>query len=347
MHLPLALFLSVCVSSARAATLTIAETASADDNLNTLVSLLSKAGVDILTKTGPYTVFAPTDAAFDKVDEGVLKCLQEEDYVTELRSVLSYHVTMGESSSDMLKNEQKIPTVEGSTVTVMKMDSTVTINTATVTTPNVVATNGIIHVIDEVLIPIGNAGVKALIDTCSTTKDIPGIADEKFKRLFKLLLDADLVQILSGDGPFTVFAPTDDAFAKLGPFTGNCLGKSANRAGLIALLRYHVISGRVASSTLKNGTKVETLEGSDATVTIAGTIIKINTANVTTPDVPASNGIIHEIDEVLRPPSGTAGVDAIFNDCIPKSFFPYDSASAILGVAIPLIGMVAAVVAIA
>jgi len=345
MHLPLALFLSVCVSSARAATLTIAETASADDNLSTLVSLLSWAGVDILSDPGPYTVFAPTDAAFDKVNKGVLKCLQEEKYRTELASVLSYHVTMGESSSDMLKNEQKIPTVEGSTVTVTIAGTTIKINTATVTTPDVPATNGIIHVIDEVLIPIDNAGVKALIDTCSI--DIPGtaIAIGNFGRLVKLLTDADLVQILSGDGPFTVFAPTNDAFEKLGPFVNSCLSSDKNKAGLIALLKYHVASGRVASSTLKNGTKVETLEGSDATVTIAGTTIKINTATVTTPDVSATNGIIHVIDEVLRPPPGTAGVDAIYNDCVPK-FFPY-SASAILGVAIPLIGMVAAVVAIA
>mmetsp|Transcript_21125 Transcript_21125/g.25114 ORF Transcript_21125/g.25114 Transcript_21125/m.25114 type:complete len:194 (-) Transcript_21125:275-856(-) len=164
-------------------------------------------------------------------------------------------------------------------------------------------------------------------------------ANGSFKTLVTLLAKAELVEILSGTGPFTVFAPTDDAFAMLDAEVVKCLKKDKYKAELTAVLKYHVANGKVESSTLKNDQKVETLEGSEATVTIAGDTVKINDATVEIPDVSATNGIIHAIDGVLIP-TGNAGVKALIAECGSKS------ASAILGVAIPLIGMVAAVVAV-
>jgi len=342
MHLPLALFLSACVSFSRADDLNIPAKAIATGAFETLVALLTKAKlVETLSGPGPFTLFAPGITAFAKLNAGVFSCLQEDAYEAELIAVLKYHVTSGEFASSTLKNEQKVTTLEGSDATVTIAGTTVKINEATVTTPDVSATNGIIHAIDGVLIPTGNAAVKALIDTCSTLKDIPGtaIANGNFENLVEFLTDADLVETLSGPGPFTVFAPTDAAFDKLDSGIAKCLHQDAYKAELIAVLKYHVTSGKVASSTLKNEQKVKTLEGSDATVTITGTTVKINDATVTTPDVSAANGIIHAIDGVLIP-TDNAAVKDLIDTCAKKS------ASAILGVTIPLIGMVAAVVAI-
>jgi len=339
MHLALALFLSACVSFSRADDLNIPAKAIATGAFETLVALLTKAKlVETLSGPGPFTVFAPTDKAFAKLNAAVFSCLQEDAYEAELIAVLKYHVTNGEFAFSTLKNEQKVTTLEGSDSTVT-IAGTVKINEATVISLDYSATNGIIHAIDEVLIPTGNAAVKALIDTCSIRKDIPGTAifNNNVPYLVSLLTDADLVETLSGPGPFTVFAPTDDAFGKLEYAFAICLQQDRNKFALTELLKYHVTSGKVASSTLKNEQKVKTLEGSDATVAITGTTVKINEATITTPDVYATNGIIHVIDEVLIPTDSPA-VKALMDQC--------KSASAILGVTIPLIGMVAAVVAI-
>merc|ERR1711935_436632 len=229
---------------------------------------------------------------------------------------------------------------EGSNATVTIDDTTVMFNDATVRALDVPATNGIIHVIDGVLIPPDNDAVKALIETCSIIKDIPGTAvANKLDTLVTVLKKADLVDILSGDALYTVFAPTDDAFAKLDAGVLACLQQDTYKAELADVLKYHVTSGKVPSSALKNGAKVTTLEGSDATVTIDGMTVMVNDATVTIPDVPATNGIIHVIDVVLIPPDND-DINALIVKYGPKS------ASAIVGVVIPLIGMVAAVAAI-
>merc|ERR1711956_109950 len=161
---------SVCVSFAQAADLNIPETATENGSFKTLVTLLGKAElVEILSGTGPFTVFAPTDAAFGKLDAEVVKCLQKDKYKAELTAVLTYHVANGKVESSALTNDQKVETLEGSKVTVTIADGTVKINDATVKTADVAATNGIIHAIDGVLIPTGNADVKALIAECGST----------------------------------------------------------------------------------------------------------------------------------------------------------------------------------
>merc|ERR1711935_469183 len=207
---------------------------------------------------------------------------------------------------------------EGSNATVTIDDTTVMFNDATVRALDVPATNGIIHVIDGVLIPPDNDAVKALIETCSIIKDIPGTAvANKLDTLVTVLKKADLVDILSGDALYTVFAPTDDAFAKLDAGVLACLQEDTYKAELAAVLQYHVTSGKVPSSALENGAKVPTLEGSDATVTIDGMTVMVNDATVTIPDVPATNGIIHVIDGVLIPPDNDA-VKALIETCSIK-----------------------------
>lgn len=112
----------------------------------------------------------------------------------------------------------------------------------------------------------------------------------------------DLVDVLKGDGPFTVFAPTNDAFAKLPEGTVESLLKPENKAQLVKILTYHVVPGKVMSSDLKNGQMAKTVEGSSVTVTLKDGKAMINNATVTAADIEADNGVVHVIDTVIMPP---------------------------------------------
>ena len=136
-----------------------------------------------------------------------------------------------------------------------------------------------------------------------TGKTIVSIAagNKNFTTLVKALKAADLVDTLAGEGPFTVFAPTNAAFAKIPKATLANLLKPENKEQLKKVLTYHVVSGAVTSNLLKSGQKVATVEGGNVTVTIKGKKVTINNAKVILADVKASNGVIHAIDTVLMP----------------------------------------------
>ncbi len=138
----------------------------------------------------------------------------------------------------------------------------------------------------------------------AATNTIVDVATQNgsFKTLTAALKAADLVEVLQGDGPFTVFAPTDAAFAKLPKGTVEMLLKPENKAELVRILTYHVVSGKVLSTSLKSG-KVETIEGSSINVMVGKKDVMLNKSKVTGVDVPASNGVIHVIDTVLMPPA--------------------------------------------
>jgi uncharacterized surface protein with fasciclin (FAS1) repeats len=142
----------------------------------------------------------------------------------------------------------------------------------------------------------GSAGLKDIVDTA--------VAAGSFTKLAAALQAADLVTTLKGPGPFTVFAPTDAAFAKLPAGTLDNLLKPENKAALQALLEYHVVAGKVLAADVVKLTKATTLQGSDVAISVSGSTVKINDATVTMADVLASNGVIHVIDTVLMPPSG-------------------------------------------
>ncbi len=137
----------------------------------------------------------------------------------------------------------------------------------------------------------------------AATKDIVAIAsgDAQFKTLTKALGAAGLVTTLQGKGPFTVFAPTDAAFAALPKGTLENLLKPANKAKLVKILTYHVVPGAVLSTSLKSG-EVKTVEGMSVKVVVAPGKVTVGGANVVKPDIKASNGVIHVIDKVLMPP---------------------------------------------
>jgi len=266
--------------------------------LSTLVTALKDAGlVDTLSGKGPFTVFAPVNAAFAALPNATLAYLLHDK--AALTKVLEYHVASGSVLSSALKNGEQIKTLEGSdvNVTITKKDNktTVMINTATVTTADVKATNGVVHIISEVLIPPG-----------LSVPTIPAVATAAgLKTLVAAVGAAQLGATLSGPGPFTVFAPTDDAFKALPKGVLDALLLPANIKDLVKVLEYHVVSGEVAAADLKNGEHVKTLEGQDVNVTIAGSTVTIDKAKVTKADVYAGNGIVHVIDAVMLPPGFT------------------------------------------
>jgi len=271
---------------------TIPGLASKTASLSTLVTALKAADlVDTLSGKGPFTVFAPTNDAFDAIPKATLTYLLANK--TALTQVLTYHVVSGKVLSSDLKNGEKVMTLEGNNVTVKLDGGGVMINDAKVKTADVMASNGVVHIIDKVLLPPGFAP--------PTIPDL-AIATPDLSTLVAALKAADLVTTLSGEGPFTVFAPTNEAFKGLPAGVLDALLKPANIADLKKVLTYHVAAGEVESSALKNGQPIKTLEGQDVNVTISGSNVKINEAAVKTADVLAANGVIHIISGVLLPP---------------------------------------------
>ena len=151
---------------------------------------------------------------------------------------------------------------------------------------------------------VANAGAHASAAPAAAPGDVVEVAvgAGSFKTLVAAIQAADLVGALQGDGPFTVFAPTDAAFAALPAGTLDDLLKPENKAKLSAILLYHVVPGKVMSGDLKGTVNAETLQGAKVEI-IAADGVTVNGANVVTADVAASNGVIHVIDAVLLPPS--------------------------------------------
>ncbi len=129
------------------------------------------------------------------------------------------------------------------------------------------------------------------------------VSSENLSTLVAAVKAGGLVETLKGDGPFTVFAPTDEAFAALPEGTLDDLLKPENKDKLVAILTYHVVPGKVKSTDLKDGMMAQTVEGNKVKVKIAGNKVNINEANVAMADIMATNGVVHVIDRVILPPS--------------------------------------------
>ena len=272
----------------------IVETAVAAGQFKTLAALVTKAGLaDTLATGGPFTVFAPTDEAFAKVPQTTLDALAANPDL--LKSVLLYHVVSGTVKAADVVKLSSAKTLEGRSVAIKVAGGSVYIDQAKVTTPDVMASNGVIHVIDSVLIPqtAPAAPAKNIVQTA--------VAAGKFKTLVSLVKKAGLAGALQGKGPFTVFAPTDAAFAKVPKATLAALAK--DKAKLKAVLLYHVAKGKVTSGKVVKLKSVKTLQGGAVAVKVANGKVYVGGARVVTPDVMASNGVIHVINKVLIPSS--------------------------------------------
>lgn len=275
--------------SAYGAKADIVDTAVAAGKFTTLAAALKAAGlIDVLKGEGPFTVFAPTDEAFAKLPAGAVESLLRPENKDRLVSILTYHVVPGAVKAEQVVDLKGAATVNGQRVSIGSSGGAVTVDGAKVVQTDIAASNGVIHVIDSVILPSD----KNIVETA--------VGAGSFKTLAAALEAAGLVSALEGEGPFTVFAPTDEAFAKLPKGTIESLLKPENREKLKSILLYHVVPGRVYSEQVAGLSSATTLEGS--TVDISAKYgVKVDNAKVVKTDINATNGVIHVIDSVLLP----------------------------------------------
>lgn len=278
----------------------IVDTAVADGRFTTLVAAVQAAElVDTLKGEGPFTVFAPTDDAFAALPAGTLDSLLLPENKQALTDILLYHVVSGKVMAADVTALTSATTVLGKDVAIKVDMGNVYINDSKVIITDIETSNGVIHVIDAVLLPPSEDA--AMMDK-KTIVDI-AVADGRFTTLVAAVTAADLVETLSGEGPFTVFAPTDDAFAALPAGTLDSLLLPENKQALTDILLYHVVSGKVMAADVVTLTSATTVLGKDVTITVKdGKVFLNDTVEVIITDIEASNGVIHVINAVLLPP---------------------------------------------
>lgn len=273
----------------------IVEVAQSTGNHTVLVEAVTKANlVETLSSAGPFTVFAPTDTAFTNALTALGLSKQQLLDKPDLAEILKYHVLSGKVMSGNLQAEQTPATVQGATVAITKGEK-VKFADAEVTTADVEASNGVVHIIDKVVLP------PTIVDLAS--------ASATHTVLVEALVKADLVDALSGIGPFTVFAPTDTAFTDALTALQITKQELLDKADLVDILKYHVLSGsKIMSTDLQATQSPATLQGATVTITKNASTVKFAEATVNPADIVASNGVVHVIDRVVLPPAaGTGG----------------------------------------
>jgi transforming growth factor-beta-induced protein len=290
----------------------IVDVASNIDEFSILVTALAEAElVGALQGEGPFTVFAPTDTAFANLLSELNITAEELLTHPQLSEVLLYHVVSGKVMSSDLADGMMATTLQGETLKV-DLSSGVMINMSNVTTADVEATNGVIHVIDKVFVPDS-------FKLETVENDIVDIAlgNEYFSMLVSLLQQADLVETLQGEGPFTVFAPTNKAFEDLLEALDISASELMAQPDLAKVLLYHVVSGKVMSTDLTDGLMAPTVNGKDITFDLSNGV-KVNTSNVISADLEATNGVVHVVDSVLVPEDFTLQ-STDMNEPLPKT----------------------------
>ena len=273
----------------------IVDTAIAAGSFNTLIAAVQAAGLeDTLRGEGPFTVFAPTDDAFAALPEGTLDSLLLPENLDQLVSILTYHVVPGKLMAADVAAMDTLETVNGDPLAVTLVNGNVTLGPATVIQADIEASNGVIHVIDNVVLPVIEEPLPDIVDTA--------IAAGSFNTLVAAVQAAGLEDTLRGEGPFTVFAPADDAFAGLPEGTLDSLLIPENLDQLTSILTYHVVPGKLMAADVVGMTSIDTVNGQPLTVTVMNGNVMIDGANVILTDIGASNGVIHVIDAVVMPP---------------------------------------------
>ncbi len=272
----------------------IAEIAAADAQFSTLVSALDRVGlVSTLEGDGPFTVFAPTNAAFEALGVNLDDLTDEQ-----LTDILLYHVLGAQVNAGDIAEGQTYATTASTaspgnkqlSILIENTSGAVAINgAANVTAADVEATNGVIHVIDAVITPLDVVGHAA--------------ANSNFSSLVGALSTAsgDLVSVLQGDGPFTVFAPVNTAFDEISDVVAGL-----SEDDLSGVLTYHVVSGaNVVAGDLVDGMQVETVNGGLFTINLGDsatiTDAQGNVSDIVLTDVQGTNGVIHVLNKVILP----------------------------------------------
>ncbi len=296
---------------------TVVDIATGNDAFSILVAALTREDlstdfVTALSGEGPFTVFAPTNAAFAALlDELGASSLDDIDAAT-LEAVLQMHVLSGKvMSSDLsegltaetLLGQELMFSLEGG-AKIMDPNGRI----SNITAADIEAQNGVVHVIDTVILP--DQRPETVVDIATGNDDFSILV----AALTREDLSTDFVTALSGEGPFTVFAPTNAAFAALLDELGASSLDDIDAATLEAVLQMHVLSGKVMSSDLSEGLTAETLLGQELMFSLEGgaKIIDPNgrISNITAADIEAQNGVVHVIDTVILPDQTATGIEA-------------------------------------
>jgi transforming growth factor-beta-induced protein len=245
--------------------------------------------VETLKGDGPFTVFAPTDEAFAKLPAGTgREPAEAREQGDPPGQILTYHVVPGKVTAGQVVNLKNAKTANGQQVDIMANANGVKIDNANVVKTDIMTSNGVIHVIDRVILP--------------SSKNIVQTADEagSFGTLIAAAKAAGLAGVLSGDGPFTVFAPTDEAFQALGS-TVNELLKPENKHKLAGDPQVPRRQGPRLRPRRRDRGRRQDPRGRAVSIGIDNGRLTANDANILMTDIDASNGVIHVIDTVLIP----------------------------------------------
>ncbi|MFT6178211.1 MAG: putative surface protein with fasciclin (FAS1) repeats [Akkermansiaceae bacterium] len=280
----------------------VVSVALADGRFGTLAKALTNAKlVETLQGKGPFTVFAPTDKAFAGLPEGTVENLLKPENLEQLQAILKYHVLAGSVDLAGALSAKEAKTVQGEALQIGFTNGQVKVNGAALLEANVVCSNGVIHVIDSVLLPPKPAN------------DIGSVAKRagSFGTLLAAIDAAGLSGVLASDGPITVFAPTDEAFKALPKGTVESLLKPENLEQLKEILSLHAVAGKVSAGDALNARKAKTVSGGELKFEIVNGVFQVNGVTVVKTDIECDNGVIHVIDAVILPPKkeGAQGAD--------------------------------------
>ena len=267
---------------------TIVDVAVEAGSFTTLVAAVDAAGLTpVLSGEGPFTVFAPTDEAFAALPAGTVEALLADPEA--LADILTYHVVAGEVFAADVVNLTSATTVQGQDITIEVVDGNVFVDGAMVVTTDIATDNGVIHVIDAVILP--ETGPGTIVDVAAEAGS--------FSTLLAAAEAAGLVDALNGEGPLTVFAPTDDAFAALPEGTVEAL--LADTEALTAILTAHVVPGELLAADVLAVESLTMLSGDVLEVALHDGAPTIGGSGIIATDVLAGNGVIHVIDTVIVP----------------------------------------------
>ena len=280
----------------------VVATALSDGRFKTLAKVLNSAGlVETLQGDGPFTVFAPTDEAFSKLPTDVISNLLKPENSEELGNILKYHVLAGSVRLAGALESEGAKTITGDSISVTFTDGKVKVNESTLINSDIQCSNGVIHVIDSVLLP-----PKPETDLVAVAK-----RSGKLSTLLAAVEAAGLSDTLSSASEVTILAPTDEAFSKLPKGTLESLLKPESRKALQKILAMHVLNGKVSAGDALNAKQAMSFSGESLTFKVMDGFLKVNSSTIVSTDIAADNGVIHVIDSVLLPKEGNASKEPV------------------------------------
>lgn len=269
----------------------IAAVAQAAGGFDTLLAAATAGGLaEALATSGPFTVFAPIDAAFAELPQAAVNNLLQPENRDTLAGLLQHHVVAGRLDAAAVLEAGQLESLAGTPLRVEVDGDVVRVGGVRILQTDIGADNGVIHVVEQVLFPEGFACIATVAQRAG-----------QFNTLLAAAEAAGLSDALSVQGPFTVFAPTDAAFAALPEGTVESLLLPENRSELQRILENHIVPGRLPASDVLANSSLETLANTQLEVTLDGDQARIAGVAITATDIMAGNGVIHVVDAVLIP----------------------------------------------